>query len=148
MSEALGLTKVLQDAIAEANAALPVATEITAQDAESYCDDDVLMGYWTLQQATRSPGDTWFDLYEKLTDNERTQVVAAIVNQHPAGLRVLRDALVAHVSEWLATQAQQVRDEMPSDEPAERPFDPYLAERRAFTRRHNATLSARRVSHA
>jgi hypothetical protein len=107
--------KPLQEAIREIAydaAHQPIQSEITAQDAEDHAaDDDVLMAFWSMQQAVGDAAETWFDVYEKLTDDERTQVVAAIVMHHPAGLKVLREALVAHVSEWLATQADKYRDD-------------------------------------
>ncbi len=121
--------------IAEHAASQSIQSEITAQDAEDHAGrDDVLMGFWSMQQAVGDSAETWIDIYEKLTDNERTQVVAAIVMHHPAGLRVLREALVAHVSEWLATMADARRDELQQDE-AEEPFDdPVRTDLRALAR--------------
>jgi hypothetical protein len=109
-------------AIAETNAELHVATSITAGDCEEYAQDvDVVMAFWALQTVNGSAAETWGDLFEKLTDNERTQIVAAIAVGHPAGLRVLRDALQAHISEWLAHEAETYQETMERSEPPPRP---------------------------
>jgi hypothetical protein len=133
---------------------------ITADQALDYVDDK-LAGEWL--KANDYDRSMLLEVIEKrFTDDTAKDLFAAILNAmlptplaNHAGFvgTKLVDAVCRHIAEDLAYEAQQVVDNYcPSDEEMNRPFrpndidDPLLAERRSFTRAHNASISGwRRV---
>ncbi len=107
--------KQLRDAVialAEENASLHLATSITADDCEVYAkDDDVQVAFWAMQMACGDDAESWSDIYQKLTDQERTTVVCALaVGYQKSAHELLRAAVVAHIAEWLACEAEKYQE--------------------------------------
>ncbi len=115
----------LRDAIveiAETNAELHLATSITAGDCEEQAKDvDVQVAFWAMQMAVGDVAESWSDILDKLTDSERNVVLCSLAVQHPSAITVLRDAVVAHICEWLAYQAEKYQEDHPAEEPPTRP---------------------------
>ena len=93
-------------------ACLHVAQSITAEDAKDFVDDDVLIGYWAIQRSESTDAEAWVEIYDSLEPRQAAQMHAAIVCLHPAGLKVLHDAVRSHVAKWLASEADDLADQL------------------------------------
>jgi hypothetical protein len=131
---------------------------ITPAEAMDYVDEK-LAGEWL--KANDYGRSLLLEVIEKqFPDDTAKDLFAAILNAmlptplaNYAGFvgTKLVDAVCQHIAEDLAYEAQKVVDNYcPSDEEMNRSFrrndidDPYLSERRSFTRNHNASLRVTR----
>jgi hypothetical protein len=122
---------------------------ITADDARPAVDADVIVAWVAHEALGRDDeiivGDT---LSQRLTkDQGRTLLCAAAIGHAEKVLELVKAALVEQVARDIAYEAQKINDNYcPTDSEMEGPIrpndidDPFLAERRSFTRRHNASL--------
>jgi len=140
-----------RDELADACRNRPDST-VTIDDARTYVDAEVIH-QWSLEQLkSRSPQQLMLEAFEMLTTDQTIEVWVSLPHAtKDDARRVLAAAQAEHVARDLVHDAQQVVDTYdPTDDEMARGItpndidDPFLAERRSFTRRHNASL---RVPH-
>ena len=102
-------------ALADENAALHVATPITADDARAYLDDDVLNGFWVVQRAEYDAATAFHEALERLTDAEHATLQSALATGCNATVgRLISGVVRDHVAHWLASEAEMYRDTVPT----------------------------------
>lgn len=126
--------------IATDNAHTYPESEITAADAASHADDDdVLNAWWNWARAMKRDVDAATVIYAELSEAQRAQFLCATICGHPSALRLMRDAMVAHVAQWLATAATEYQNNL---EPTDRDLArSYAAEVDCQVRRDRRALA-------
>ena len=126
---------------------------ITADDTRSAVDADVIVAWVAEEALGRSDeiivGDTLAQRLDQ--DQARTLLCAIAIDHAEKVLELVKAAMVEQVARDLAYEAQKLVDNYePTDDEVNRPItrndidDPFLAEQRSFTRRHNASLRTAR----
>lgn len=120
---------------------------ITTEEAAKHVDHDVVVAWAQAELGSRSPQQLLLDAFENLTDADATSVINCLLNETDTARKILATALREAVAKGIAYEAQKRVDNFdPTDEEMNRPIrpndidDPLLAERRSFTRNHNASL--------
>ena len=128
--------------LAEEAARQPIQSEITPDDAQPYCDEDVLCAFWAVQRATGDASEHRADIFDRFDESQHAQFDTALVTAHALAMRLFRDAMVEHVSAWLAREAEKHREQMePTEADLTRAYsyahevdDPIIGDRRALAR--------------
>ena len=147
--------RTLRDTIAEiANEVRNRQIEylVTSNDAVTHIDHDLVVAWATVETGKRSALNILTEALEKLTEAEAFSILTCLLNETDTARKMLANELRQHVARDLAYRAQCLIDDGPTDAEIDGPIrpndidDPLLAERRSFTRKHNASLRASRVT--
>ena len=126
--------------LADSNVQLHVPASITDDDALPFAkDDDVLHAWWTVKRVEREDLSEFITVLENIEPLKMHQLIVAICCGHASAVKTLRDAIVAHVAHDISYEAGKLQ-EAETGEPAERPYDPTAADRRALAREVNGAL--------
>jgi lipase chaperone LimK len=121
---------------------------VSADDCREYVDAAVIADWLGAEAASRDEHIILGDLCaQRLTRDQARSVLVALAIGNWQKLELLQAALVEQVARDMAYESQKIVDNYdPTDEEMSRGItpndidDPFLQERRSFTRRHNASL--------